>query len=84
MKTMREVAAGMKAVSARMANQSLEKRNQALAAIADALEANQAAIYEANAADLKKAMEDNLPDPVIKRLRFDEHKLADVTKGLRD
>lgn len=81
---MREVAAGMKAVSARMANQSLEKRNQALAAIADALEANQAAIYEANAADLKKAMEDNLPDPVIKRLRFDEHKLADVTKGLRD
>lgn len=84
MKTMREVAAGMKAVSARMANQSLEKRNQALAAIADALEANQAAIYEANAADLKKAMEDNLPDPVVKRLRFDEHKLADVTKGLRD
>lgn len=60
-----------------------EARNHALKAVADALEANRAAIFAANALDMQAAEAEGLAAPALKRLRFDEGKLADVCAGLR-
>ncbi len=76
-------ASETKAASFTMAILSTEVKNAALLAIADALVANQERIFAANQIDLKNAAEANLPMPLQKRLRFDEHKLADVVAGLK-
>lgn len=80
--TIKEVASKMKASSSRMATLTEEVRNRALQAVADALEARKEEIFLANAEDLKKAEEDGLADPVIKRLRFNEEKLQGVIAGI--
>ena len=59
-------------------------RNDALLAAAEMLEARRAAIFAANAQDMEAARADGLSAPVLKRLRFDEGKLADVCRGLRE
>ena len=64
-----------------LAASSAAARNAALLAAADALEAQREAIFAANAQDLAQAQE--LSAPARKRLKFDEHKLADVCAGLR-
>ena len=83
MATISEQAAAMKAVSPYMGTLDLEVRNKALAAIAEALVTNKNKIFEANAADIEAATKEGLEGPVIKRLRFDEAKLKDVTDGIR-
>ncbi|MBO4687865.1 MAG: glutamate-5-semialdehyde dehydrogenase [Clostridiales bacterium] len=76
-------AQGAKKASFEMAVLPTKVKNDALLAIADALLARKDEIFEANAIDLKNAEETNLPMPLQKRLRFDEHKLSDVVSGLR-
>ena len=76
-------AQGAKKASFEMAVLSTKVKNDALLAIADALLASKEEIFKANALDLKNAEETNLPMPLLKRLRFDEHKLNDVVGGLR-
>ncbi|MCQ2523599.1 MAG: glutamate-5-semialdehyde dehydrogenase [Lachnospiraceae bacterium] len=83
MSIIHEQAKVMKSLSPMIANLSLEVRNQILLAIHDALINNKERIFEANELDLKKAREDKLDDPVIKRLKFSEEKLKDVTGGLK-
>ena len=61
-----------------------EKRNQALASVAEALMAHKDEIFAANAADMEQAKEEGIPAPVLKRLKFDEGKLQDVTAGIGD
>ena len=61
-----------------------EKRNQALASVAEALMAHKDEIFAANAADMEQAKEEGIPEPVLKRLKFDEGKLQDVTAGIGD
>ena len=61
-----------------------EKRNQALASVAEALMAHKDDIFAANAADMEQAKEEGIPAPVLKRLKFDEGKLQDVTAGIGD
>ena len=60
-----------------------DKKNSALLLIATRLLENKESIFEANKKDLQKAEEDNLPDPVKKRLKFDETKLDDVVSGIK-
>lgn len=69
-----------KAASITLAAMSSQAKNDALEAIAVALQANAQAIFEANQADLQDAAE--LPKPVVKRLTFDEKKLQDVLAGI--
>ena len=83
MSMIHEQAKEMKRISPAMANLPVEVRNKILLAIHDALINNKERIFEANAIDLKKAEEDKLDPPVIKRLKFSEEKLKDVTGGLR-
>ena len=58
-------------------------RNAALLAVADALEKSREAIFAANRQDIDQAKAEGIAAPVLKRLRFDEGKLADVLAGLR-
>lgn len=82
--TIKEQAAKMKLDSSKMSATTLENRNNALKAIADALTANKEYIIKANEADLLKAEEDGLTAPVLKRLKFNEDKINDVVKGIKD
>ena len=77
-----DVAAQMKLESPVMAATTVEMRNDALARIKDALTSHADEIFAANAADLEAAERDGVASAVIKRLRFDEHKLADVCAGI--
>lgn len=81
-KTIREKARDMKLASPHMAAVPEKTRNAALEAIAEALKANKAAIMEENAKDMKAAEEKGISAPVMKRLRFDDAKLADVLSGI--
>ena len=82
MSTIAEIAKQMKLQSPEMASTPLELRNDALLRIRDALIANADAIFEANAADLAAAEESGVAPAVMKRLKFNEAKLADVCAGI--
>ena len=84
MSTIAQIAAQMKLESPVMAATSVEMRNDALARIREALLEQQEKIFAANAQDLEAAEKDGVPAAVVKRLRFDEHKLADVCAGIND
>lgn len=84
MKTIGEMAAQMKLESPVLAAVSAETRNAALAAIRDALLAHQEEIFEANQQDMKAAEAAGETPALLKRLKFDEHKMKDVTDGIDD
>ena len=84
MATISEVAAQMKLESPLMAATPVEVRNDALARVREALIAHKDEIFAANAADLAAADEAGVAPAVVKRLRFDEHKLSDVCAGIDD
>ncbi len=77
-----DMALAVKQDSFTLAALSEEARNQALEAIATALLDNQEAIFKANALDL--AAGQDLPAPILGRLKFDQHKLQDCVTGIRD
>ena len=78
----REEARKMKLVAPVLAASSNEMRNSALRAIAEALAANKDKIFAANAEDCRAAEEGGIAPAVMKRLAFNEAKLADVCKGI--
>lgn len=78
----REDVHKMKLSAPVMAAVSGEKRNEALAAISEALEAHKDEIFEANHKDLLRAEENGISQAVTKRLKFDEGKLRSVRDGL--
>ncbi len=78
-----EIAQAAKQASFDLAASESALRNSALIAVADALEAGREAIFAANAKDMEQAKADGIAAPVLKRLKFDESKLADVCAGLR-
>ena len=82
MSTIAEVARQMKLQSPEMASTPLELRNAALLGIRDALIANADAIFAANARDLAAAEATGVAPAVMKRLKFNEAKLADVCAGI--
>ena len=76
-----------KARKAREASYSMavltrEQKDTALKAIADALNAEKDRIIAANAEDLTNAEAADLEKPLIKRLKFANAKIADVTDGI--
>ncbi|MCU0917501.1 MAG: glutamate-5-semialdehyde dehydrogenase [Planctomycetes bacterium] len=77
-----ERAAVAKAASIRLGAVKTEVKNAALNEIAKALQENGAQIIEANQRDLEAAEKDGLAVPLLKRLKFDEGKLADVCAGI--
>lgn len=77
-----EITKQIKADSFQMSLLDGGTRNQALKKIAEALQAKKDQILDANQADLEKAASAGLPSPIVKRLKFDEQKLADVISGI--
>ncbi|WP_299145328.1 glutamate-5-semialdehyde dehydrogenase [uncultured Dialister sp.] len=78
----REETKQMKLASPLLAATAMEKRNEALACIREALNAHKEEIFEANRKDLALAQENHVAPAVVKRLTFNEAKLADVTAEL--
>ncbi|MHC4791229.1 MAG: glutamate-5-semialdehyde dehydrogenase [Planctomycetota bacterium] len=77
-----ETAATAKAASIQLAAVKTNVKNNALAQIAKALKQNTAEIISVNKKDLAIAEKSNLAAPLLKRLKFDENKIADVIAGI--
>lgn len=78
------IAAQTRTAAQELAQLSSAARNQAIAAIATALEANAEAITAANGADLEAAIADHLAKPLYGRLKLDSTKLKGAIAGVRD
>ena len=76
-------AAQAKKASHLMAVLTADIKNEALIKISKALNDSSDKIFEANQADLKKAEEEGLETPLLKRLKFDSKKLNEVTDGIK-
>ncbi|MGK7947076.1 MAG: glutamate-5-semialdehyde dehydrogenase [Microcystaceae cyanobacterium] len=63
---------------------SINDRNAALEAIAQALEAHLEEIVSANQADCEAAIKDNIAKPLYNRLKLGETKLKATIKGVRE
>ncbi|GHU50442.1 gamma-glutamyl phosphate reductase [Clostridia bacterium] len=79
-----EAARKAKNDSIQLAALPLDVRNTALENIANALSAHKDAIFAANNADMDEGKKASLPDPIIKRLKFDEGKLQEAVSGIAD
>ncbi|MBE9053964.1 glutamate-5-semialdehyde dehydrogenase [Nostocales cyanobacterium LEGE 11386] len=70
--------------ASKLALLSTDAKNQAIEAIAQALESSQDEILQANIADCQAASAEGIAKPLYKRLQLDEHKLRDAIAGVRD
>ena len=78
-----EIAQHAREASITLAALPTATKDAALAAVAAALESQRDAILEANAADLARSEGEGLSPVLLKRLKFDEAKLADAVAGVR-
>jgi len=77
-----EIAAAAKSASIRLAAVKPDIKNNALAQIAKALKQRSVEIIAANQQDLAAAEKNNLAGPLLKRLKFDEGKIAQTVAGI--
>ena len=77
-----ESAKAAKSASIQLAVVGSGVKSKALAQIARALKQRSAEIVSANEKDLAAAEKGNLAAPLLKRLRFDQSKIADVVAGI--
>ena len=61
----------------------MQRRVDILLRIADAIEANEAAILEENAADVSRAQEAEIDGNLMQRLGLKPQKLRNLTAGIR-
>ncbi|MCC5644239.1 glutamate-5-semialdehyde dehydrogenase [Nostoc sp. CHAB 5824] len=78
------IAGQTRQAASKLAILSTEAKNQALVAIAQALESARDEILQANIADCEAATAEGIPKPLYKRLQLDEHKLRDAIAGVQD
>ena len=78
------IAGQTRQAASKLAILSTEAKNQAIVAIAQALESARDEILQANIADCKAATAEGISQPLYKRLQLDEHKLRDAMAGVRD
>ncbi|MFG6102132.1 glutamate-5-semialdehyde dehydrogenase [Leptothoe sp. EHU-05/26/07-4] len=78
------IATSTRQAARTLASLSTQQKNEAIEAIAQALEAAAADITVANEADLQTALADNLAKPLYGRLKLDAVKLKGAIKGVRD
>ncbi|MBD2445606.1 glutamate-5-semialdehyde dehydrogenase [Nostoc sp. FACHB-152] len=78
------IAGQTRQAASKLAILSTEAKNQAIEAIAQALESATEEILQANVADCEAAAAQGIAKPLYKRLQLDEHKLRDAIAGVRD
>lgn len=79
-----EIAQKTRQAARKLAILSADAKNQAIEAIAQALEVAAPSIVAANAADCKAAEIDGIAKPLYDRLKLDESKLKSAIAGVRD
>ncbi len=82
MNTADTIARQCKKASMHLALLSSEQKNQALAAVAQALQSHEKDIFAANEKDLARAEKNHLDKALLKRLQFDATKLSEVISGI--
>lgn len=80
--SMNELARRVREASIQLAGADAALKNRALAGIAEALTSRKDEIIRANHEDLRRSEMENLPAPLLKRLTFNEAKIADVVDGI--
>ncbi len=73
-----------KKASIKLAAVSTEEKNKALNQIALALEKNKEKIIKENKKDLEEAEKNNISESLLKRLKFDEIKINELIKGIKE
>jgi glutamate-5-semialdehyde dehydrogenase len=73
-----------KEASRPLAHLTTAQKNDCLLAMADAIEANRAAIQQANATDMENAAKMGLSTAMLDRLKLDDKRVAAMAKGLRE
>jgi len=77
-----EICLNVKSASRELAACPSGVKNNALMKIAQELQNHKEEIFRANEKDLRRSEAENLPAPLLKRLKFDESKLSDVISGI--
>ncbi|MGM0431269.1 MAG: glutamate-5-semialdehyde dehydrogenase [Spirochaetota bacterium] len=80
---LKENIGAVHAVQKQLALISPDIRSRLLTRIADKLEEHRERVFEANSFDLARAAQENLSQPLVKRLKFDASKLEQSCEGLR-
>ncbi len=78
-----KVCAAARAASRGLAQLSSERKDQALEAVAEAIERRSAEILEENAEDVRSARAERLPDALVDRLLLDEDRIRDIVDSVR-
>jgi len=80
--SLEQVASAAKEASIPLAAAKTVDKDRALAMIAKALQENGGNVVAANEQDLQEARRNNLAGPLLKRLRFDQAKIAEACQGI--
>jgi len=78
-----DLAQKAKTASIQLAAVPSDQKNNALMAIADALDKNKNEITRANLEDIMRSEKENLGAPLLKRLKFDEAKIEETISGIK-
>lgn len=81
--TLEEIGQRAKAAETVLRVLPTARKNKALQTAADYLMANMKMILEANAADIERAKENNMPPALVDRLLLTEARIAQMAEGLR-
>ena len=81
---MTQLAQQAKVASRQLAQLTTAEKNVCLLAMADALEANTAAIQSANVLDMDAAAKMGLTSAMLERLKLDDQRIAGMARGLRE
>lgn len=81
---MADIGRKARAASRPLAIAPTDRKNAALAAMADALERNEQAILDANAIDMANGAEAGLAPSLMDRLKLDSSRIAAMAKGVRE
>ena len=82
-KTVSEISSIAKAASLQLAHLPVDIKNRALELAASAIEGGCLSILQENVKDLEFAQNENIPGPLISRLRLNENKVMGMAKGIR-
>lgn len=80
--SIKDRVAGIKKTQVVLGNLSSQLKNEALAEISRELKKRSSEIVRANKKDIDRSVQEGLSSPLLKRLKFDERKIADVCEGI--
>ncbi|OQY30982.1 MAG: glutamate-5-semialdehyde dehydrogenase [Spirochaetaceae bacterium 4572_59] len=80
--TIQDRAKNARKASLTLAALNGDSKNRALDAMAEGLNSRKQEIIEANREDCRRSKEEDIPAPLLKRLKFEENKITQVIEGI--